>query len=116
MWFQPSRKSPATSNTESKLVIRSSRQIAFGPNGLPSRSTRAGAYTRAVRRACPICGDTDPCEDLRLRGASAWPGRACRELAVFWRGTLTAERPECDNDDREHGERDEHPVGLRVTQ
>src|SRR2546426_8171799 len=48
MWFQPSRKRPATRAVARRLVIMSSRQIAFGPIPLLPHHARFGfaAYTR----------------------------------------------------------------------
>src|SRR4026209_630485 len=50
MWFQPSRKSPPTSKVASRLVTRSSRQIAFAPTWFAS-SRRCGGYTAAKGRS-----------------------------------------------------------------
>src|SRR3989442_12377148 len=53
MWFQPSRNKPKTRAVARRLVIMSSRQIAFGPIPLLPHHARFGfaAYTR--REATP---------------------------------------------------------------
>src|SRR5438128_12604892 len=87
MWFQPSRKRPATRAVARRLVIMSSRQIAFGPIPLLPHHARFGfaAYTRreatSERRldgADVSCITVAPRGHAAERSRSSWRSRAFR--------------------------------------